>query len=145
LPTGKRRRLPLGGPQGFLQLAAEAFDLLPQARVLLLQALILFQTPLQLLPQQPVLPFQFLQSPEQVALTPLLMAAVGIAEGDISFRGPVGVADLEAGLRPIPDRPLHYQLRIGSGVSAVDAEIMPYFQVTDEWFSCFQLVSTRRG
>jgi hypothetical protein len=35
----------------------------------LLQAFILFQGALQLLPEQPVLPFQFLQPPEQVALT----------------------------------------------------------------------------
>jgi hypothetical protein len=69
LPAGERRRLPLGGPQGLLQLAAQAFDLLPQARVLLLQAFILFQSRLQLLPQQPVLPLQLLQPPEQVALT----------------------------------------------------------------------------
>jgi hypothetical protein len=69
LPAGERGRLPPGGPQGFLQLAAQALDLLPQARVFLLQAFILFQGTLQLLPEQPVLPLQLLQPPEQVALT----------------------------------------------------------------------------
>jgi hypothetical protein len=45
-------------------LAAQAFDLLPQVRVFLLQAFILFQDTLQLLPEQPVLPLQMLQPPE---------------------------------------------------------------------------------
>jgi len=69
LPAGERRRLPLGGPQGLLQLPPQALVLLPQVRVFLLQAFILFQGTLQLLPEQPVLPLQLLQPPEQVALT----------------------------------------------------------------------------
>jgi len=55
-PKGERRRLPLGGPQGLFQLPPRALDLLPQARVFLLQAFIHFQGTLQLLPEQPVLP-----------------------------------------------------------------------------------------
>jgi hypothetical protein len=76
---------------------------------------------------------------------PLLMAVAGLAEGELYLRGAAGLNDLEAGLRAIPDRPLHYRFGTGSGAAGNDVEIMPYFQVTDEWFSCFPLVNTRRG
>ncbi len=69
---------------------------------------------------------------------PLLMAAVGLAEGELVLGGRDAAADLAARLSPVADRPLHF--RLGN-----DIEWKPYFRVTDEWFSCFPLVNTRRG
>jgi DUF1680 family protein len=69
---------------------------------------------------------------------PLLMAAVGLADGELVLRDAGRAADLWAGLRPVSDQPLHFHL-------GNDIEFKPYFQVADEWFSCFPLVNTRRG
>jgi uncharacterized protein len=66
---------------------------------------------------------------------PLLMAALGPADGELLVRGVSGIMDLSARVRPVPGRPLRYTLG--------DAEIMPYFQIANESFSCFPLISTK--
>jgi DUF1680 family protein len=66
---------------------------------------------------------------------PLLMASVGPADGELVVRGVSGITELATRFRSVPDHPLRYTLG--------QMEIMPYFQVADESFSCFPLISAK--
>jgi hypothetical protein len=66
---------------------------------------------------------------------PLLMVFVGLADSEWVARDASGVMDLAGKLRQVPGRPLHYTLG--------DVEIMPYFHVTGESYSCFPLINAR--
>ena len=66
---------------------------------------------------------------------PFLMAFLGLAESELVVRDLANVLDLPARIRPVAERPLHYTIG--------NTEIMPYFQVADESFSCFPLVTGR--
>jgi DUF1680 family protein len=64
---------------------------------------------------------------------PLLMAAVGPADSELVVRGASGIMDVAARVRQVPGRPLRFTLG--------ETEIMPYFQVAEESFTCFPLVT----
>ncbi len=66
---------------------------------------------------------------------PLLMAFLGLSDSEWVARDASGLMDLAGKFRQVPGRPLHYTLG--------DVEIMPYFQVTGEPFSCFPLINAR--
>ena len=66
---------------------------------------------------------------------PFLMAFDGMADSELVARGASGITDVAARFRAVPGHPLHYTIG--------DVEIMPYFQVAGEAFSCFPLVSTK--
>ncbi len=68
-------------------------------------------------------------------LGPLLMASLAPADTELVIRDAASIMDVAARLRQITGRPLHYSLG--------DAELMPYFQIADETFNCFPLVSVR--
>jgi DUF1680 family protein len=66
---------------------------------------------------------------------PFLMAAVGLADSELLAPGLPGIMDLAARFHKVPEHPLHYTIG--------EVEIMPYFQVTSESFSCFPLIDVK--
>jgi DUF1680 family protein len=65
---------------------------------------------------------------------PLLMAFLGMEESELVVRDASAMADVAAKIRPVAGHPLHFNLG--------RTEIIPYFQIMDEPFSCFPLIAT---
>jgi len=64
---------------------------------------------------------------------PLLMAFLGMEESELVVRDASSIVDVAAKLRPVSDHPLRFNLG--------RTEIMPYFQIMEEPFSCFPLIA----
>jgi DUF1680 family protein len=76
---------------------------------------------------------------------PLLMAAVGAADAELLlFLANGRPADLLERLRPDKDNSCHFTLS-GSLYPGSDIRFIPYFEVNDQSFSCFPLVTSRVG
>jgi hypothetical protein len=66
---------------------------------------------------------------------PILLAAVGFKEMDISPSGERNAGQLAELLEPIDGLPLHFSVRGQPGM-----KFMPYWQITDEEFTCYPVV-----
>lgn len=66
---------------------------------------------------------------------PILLAAAGAREMDISSGGELIPGRLAELLEPIDGLPLHFNMRGNAGM-----KFMPYWQITDEEFTCYPVV-----
>jgi DUF1680 family protein len=69
---------------------------------------------------------------------PILLAVVGSSRAFVELESADDAATLTNQLEAVEDRPLHFTIRGNSGL-----RLMPYWQITDEEFSCYPIVSVR--
>jgi DUF1680 family protein len=80
------------------------------------------------------------QGRERYALEygPLLMAAVGAAEFEVILASATQPNEIVPRLRAVEGEPLHFSVDFGS----TDVKFIPYYEVTDQLFSCFPIIKT---
>jgi DUF1680 family protein len=66
---------------------------------------------------------------------PILLAAVGSDDARTSIDAGMDAVEFASRLEPIEGKPLHFRIRGSSGL-----EFMPYWQVSDEEFTCYPAV-----
>jgi hypothetical protein len=66
---------------------------------------------------------------------PILMAAVGPPDAVLKVQNGQHYEDLLTQLKPQPSQPLHFTVEHNPGI-----KYMPYWQVTDQSFTCFPVI-----
>jgi uncharacterized protein len=74
---------------------------------------------------------------------PILMAALGAADAELTLIGAESPLDLAKELRPVKDQPLHFTMySFALGAPGGETVFVPYFEIGSESFSCVPVIRT---